>query len=57
MFYVVRGLSRRVTLSRLLELEPDIRRYLAVILVDAVLRAGDTLIIPEGLTRREVTAG
>ena len=36
-------------MSRLIELEPDIRPYLAAMIVRAVHRAGDALIVPRNL--------
>lgn len=49
MFDVARGFSRRVPLARLLEIEPEIRPYLASLVVRAVHRAGDKLVVPRGL--------
>ena len=36
LFDVARGFSRRVPMARLLEIEPDIRPYLAALIVRAV---------------------
>ena len=36
-------------MSRLIEIEPDIRPYLAAMIVRAVQRAGDALVIPNSL--------
>ena len=49
LFDVARGFSRRVPMARLLEIEPDIRPYLASLVVRAVHRAGDALTVPMNL--------
>ena len=49
LFDIARGFSRRVPMSRLIKLEPDIRPYLAAMIVRAVHRAGDALIVPRNL--------
>jgi hypothetical protein len=46
MFDVARGLARRVPLTKLMELDGDVRPYLASLIVSALHRAGDKLIIP-----------
>ena len=42
-------------MSRLIEIEPDIRPYLATIVVRAVQRAGQALTVPEQLRLNIVT--
>lgn len=49
MYDVARGFTRRVPLGRLVEVEPDIRPYLGSLLIWAIAKAGDKLVIPEGL--------
>jgi hypothetical protein len=46
MFDVARGLARRVPLTKLMALDGDVRPYLASLIVSALHRAGDKLIIP-----------
>ena len=36
-------------MARLVEIEPDIRPYLASLIVRAVYRAGDNLVVPRNL--------
>ena len=55
LFNVARGFSRRVPLTRLLEVEPDMRPYLASIIVRAVQKAGDSLVIPASLNVQRVS--
>ena len=43
LFDVARTFSRRVPLGRLIQIEPDIRRYLAAVLVAAIQEAGEAL--------------
>jgi hypothetical protein len=54
LFDVARGFSRRVPMSRLLEIEPEIRPYLATLVVRAIHRARGTLYVPEGLDVEEL---
>jgi hypothetical protein len=49
MYDVIKGFGRRMSLPKYLSLEDDMRTYLALIIVDAIRVAGDTLIYPEGL--------
>ena len=49
LFDLVRGFSARVPLSRLLQVEEDVRPYLAAVVVDAVKQADDALVIPKDL--------
>ena len=46
---MARAFERRVTLGRILETEKDVRPYLASIIVAAMQKAGDTLLIPDDL--------
>ena len=48
LFDVARGLARRVPLTKLVELDGDVRPYLAALMVAALARAGETLVVPEG---------
>ena len=49
MFDVVKGFARRVPLAKLLEMDPDVRPYLAAIIVDAVRKMDDVLCIPSDM--------
>ena len=48
LFDVTRGLARRVPLTKLVELDGDIRPYLAALIVATLAWAGKTLVVPEG---------
>ena len=48
LFDVACGLACRVPLTKLVELDGDIRPYLAALMVAALARAGKTLVVPEG---------
>ena len=48
LFDVARGLARRVPLTKLVELDGDIRPYLATLMVATLVWAGETLVVPEG---------
>ena len=48
LFDVARGLARRVLLTKLVELDGDVRPYLAALMVATLARAGETLVVPEG---------
>ena len=48
LFDVAHGLARRVPLTKLVELDGDIRPYLATLMVAALAWAGETLVVPEG---------
>ena len=52
LFDVTRGLVRRVPLTKLVELDGDVRPYLAALMVAALVRAHETLTIPEVLKLR-----
>ena len=49
LFDVARGLARRIPLTKLVELDGDVRPYLATLMVAALARAGKTLVVPEGM--------
>lgn len=52
---IARGLARRVPLTKLVALDSDVRPYLASLLISAVHRAGDTLVIPSDIKLRYAT--
>jgi hypothetical protein len=54
LFDVSRAFSRRMSLGRILEVEHDVRPYLAAVIVAAMQRANDTLVIPKDLKKDEV---
>ena len=49
LFDVARGLAHQVPLTKLVELDGDVRPYLAVLMVAALMRAHKTLTIPDTL--------
>ena len=49
MFDVARGLTRRVPLTKLVALDGDVRPYLASLMVSALARAKDKLVVPQDL--------
>ena len=55
LFDGARGLARRVPLTKLVELDGDVRPYLAALMVAALARAGKTLVVPEGTRISTVT--
>jgi hypothetical protein len=55
LFDVARTFSRRVPLGRLVQIEPEIRPYMAALLVAAIAEAGDSLLLPRGLNKEEVS--
>ena len=55
LFDVARGLARRVPLTKLVELDGDVRPYLASLMVAALHRAKDTLTVPDDLRIDYVT--
>lgn len=55
MFDVARGLARRVPLTKLVALDGDIRPYLASLMVAALHRAKDKLVVPDDLRIETVT--
>ena len=55
LFDVARGLARRVPLTKLVELDGDVRPYLAALMVAALVRAHETLVVPDTLQLRRVS--
>ena len=49
LFDVARGLARRVPLTKLVDMDNDVRPFLAALMVSALHRAGEKLIIPSDL--------
>ena len=49
LFDVAKGLARRIPLTKLVELDQDVRPYLAALMVAAMQRAGQQLTIPRSL--------
>ena len=49
LFDVTHGLAHRVLLTKLVELDGDVRRYLAALMVATLARASKTLVVPEGM--------
>ena len=52
LFNIARGLACRVPLTKLVELDGDMRPYLAALMVAALVRAHETLTIPDTLKLR-----
>ena len=48
LFNVTHGLARQVPLTKLVELDGDVRPYLTALMVAALVRAGKTLVVLEG---------
>ena len=48
LFDVTCGLAHRIPLTKLVELDGDVRPYLAALMVATLARAGETLVVPEG---------
>ena len=48
LFNVTRGLAHQVPLTKLVELDSNVHPYLAALMVAALVRAGKTLVVPEG---------
>ena len=48
LFDVACGLAHRVPLTKLVELDGDVCPYLAALMVAALARVGETLVVPEG---------
>lgn len=55
LFDVARGLARRVPLTKLVALDGDVRPYLASLMVAALHRAKDKLVVPSDLKIETVT--
>lgn len=52
---IARGLARRVPITKLVALDKDVRPYLASLMISAIHRAGDSLIIPQDIKLQMVT--
>ena len=48
LFDVTHGLARCIPLTKLVELDGDVRPYLAALMVAALAWVGETLVVPEG---------
>ena len=48
LFDVARELAHRVPLTKLVELDGDVRPYLTALMVATLAQAGETLVVPEG---------
>lgn len=55
LFDVARGLARRVPLTKLVALDGDVRPYLASLMVAALHKAKDKLVVPDDLELETVT--
>ena len=55
LYDVARGLARRVPLTKLIELDSDVRPFLASLIVAALHKAGGTLVVPDTMNLRRVT--
>ena len=56
LFDVARGLARRVPLTKLVALDGDVRPYLASLMVSALHRAKDKLVVPDDMRIERVSA-
>ena len=52
---IVRGMGRRIPLTKLAELDADLRPYLTSLMISAMQKAGDALVIPKNMNLRRVT--
>lgn len=52
---IAKGMARRVPLTKLVSLDGDVRPYLASLLVSAMHRAGDQLVVPNDLKIKTLT--
>lgn len=52
---IARGLARRVPLTKLVQLDGDVRPYLASLMIAALHKAGDELVLPDDMRIRKVT--
>ena len=52
---VAKGLARRIPLTKLVELDADVRPYLASLMVAAMHKAGDALVVPDELRIKPIT--
>ena len=55
LFDVAHGLARRIPLTKLVELDSDVRLYLAALMVAALVQVGETLVVPEGMRISTIT--
>ena len=55
LFDVARSFARRVPLTRVAEVDADVRPYLAALMVAAMYRAGQPLVVPDNLALQRVT--
>jgi hypothetical protein len=49
------GLARRILLTKLVQLDGDVRPYLASLMIAALNKAGDELVVPDTLRIRKLT--
>ena len=49
LFDIAHGLAHRIPLTKLVEVDGDVRPYLAALMVAALAWAGETLVVPEGM--------
>jgi hypothetical protein len=52
---IARGLARRVPLTKLVQLDGDVRPYLAALMIAALHKAGETLVIPDKMAIKRMT--
>ena len=55
LFDVARGMAHRIPLTKLIQLDADIRPYLASLMVAAMAKAGDRLAYPQGMALQPMT--
>ena len=55
LFDVARGMARRIPLTKLVQLDSDVRPYLASLMIAAMAKAGDRLAYPEGMALQPMT--
>ena len=52
---IARGLARCVPLTKLVQLDGDVRPYLASLMIAALNKAGDELVVPDTLRIQKLT--
>ena len=52
---IARGLARRVPLTKLVQLDGDVRPYLAALMIATLNKAGDELVVPDTLRIKRLT--
>ena len=52
---IARGLARRVPLTKLVQLDGDVCPYLAALMIAALNKAGDELVVPDTLRIKRLT--